>query len=93
MTAADVAWRADLDALTFRPKGRAGACFVHRRAFRALAGAVEGDACLEFFVEHRDAFERAAEAKIMRRNVPDGQNFHLTSRDIRRSMALPLERS
>ena len=41
------------------------------------------DACIAYFIAHEDAFRASAQAKIGRRRLPPGANFHLTSRDLR----------
>ncbi|MCP8938049.1 hypothetical protein NK718_05940 [Alsobacter sp. SYSU M60028] len=82
-------WRDDVDALAFRPPGRAGLCFVHRLAFRALLRAEPAPvACLAFFRRHAAAFEAAALAKASARALPDDANFHLTSRDVARRLTV-----
>ncbi len=83
-------WRAEIDALAFRPPGHQGWCAVHRLAFRALLGATgTPDACLAFFAVHRPAFDRAAAAKIARCRLSASANLHLTSRDVARAMDPP----
>jgi hypothetical protein len=82
-------WRGDIDALAFRPDGRPEFCMVHRRAFRTLMGAnPTPEDCEAFFRGHRGAFEAAAHAKIAEKDIARGTNFHLTSRDIARRLAL-----
>jgi hypothetical protein len=93
MPSGDMIWRQDLDALVFRPKGYQGGCFVHRLAFRFHDSEASRESCKKFFRANVDAFERAAQAKIRRGRVLDGENFHLTSRDIRRAMSLPRDAS
>ena len=81
-------WRADVDALAFRPAGHAGFCMVHRLAFRVLVGASAApEDCLALFAGERAAFETAARAKIARRTLAPEANFHLDSRDIRAALA------
>jgi hypothetical protein len=80
-------WRHDIDALAFGPDGHHGLCMVHRRAFRTLLRFYpEPRDCEEFFRANEDAFRAAASAKILRRDVARGVNFHLTSRDVTREM-------
>lgn len=80
------AWREAIDALAFRPAGHDGWCVVHRRALGTVIGRGAGrEACLAWFAEHADLFERAARAKIDRAGLPRGANFHLTSRDLKRA--------
>ena len=79
-------WRHDVDALVFRPNGHEGSCFIHRLAFRSMSGAVGEDGCEAYFRVHREAFERAAQAKIQRAGLAPEQNLHLTSRDVRRAL-------
>lgn len=82
------AWRADIDALAFRPDRHGGVCMVHRHAFRTLLRRMPdpGD-CLAFYRDHSAAFQAAAAAKLRRDAVADDVNFHLTSRDLARQMA------
>ena len=82
-----MAWRRDIDALTFQPDGRGAFCVVHRRAFRTLMRIDPTPAeCEVFFRVHCAAFEAAATAKIRAGRLADGLNFHLTSRDVARQM-------
>lgn len=83
----DLTWRHDIDALVFTPSGHKGGCFIHRLAFRSLNGEGHRESCEAYFRANKDVFERAAQAKIRRASVPTGQNFHLTSRDVRRALA------
>ena len=86
MAADDLTWRYDVDALVFRPNGHEGSCFIHRLAFRSMSGDVGQEGCEAYFRGHREAFERAARAKIRTANLGMEQNFHLTSRDVRRAI-------
>jgi len=86
MPADDLTWRHDVDALVFRPNGHEGSCFIHRLAFRSISGEGDREGCEAYFQAHRVAFERAAQAKIRRASVPMEENFHLTSRDVRRAL-------
>ena len=80
-------WRDDIDALAFQPREHAGLCMVHRRAFRTLLRAMPSPQdCVEFFNTHREAFQAAAFAKLLRVNLLTTANFHLTSRDIVRQL-------
>ena len=87
MTTDELTWRHDVDALVFQPSWHEGSCFVHRLAFRTMTGKIGPEGCEAYFRVHRDAFERAARAKIRRAGLPTGENFHLTSRDVRRALA------
>jgi hypothetical protein len=76
-------WRSDIDALTFEPEGHTSTCAVHRLAFRTLLGRTPAPAdCTEYFKANEPAFHAAALAKILRRGLAPGANFHLTSRDV-----------
>ena len=76
-------WRSDIDALAFEPAGHAGSCTVHRLAFRTLLGRMPTpEDCVAFFAANAPAFQAAARAKIARRRLAPGANFHLTSRDV-----------
>jgi hypothetical protein len=80
-------WRSDIDALAFAPEGHAGICTVHRLAFRTLLGRTPGPGdCMAYFAAHERAFHAAAAAKIARRGLGPGANFHLTSRDAARAI-------
>jgi hypothetical protein len=82
-------WRNDIDALAFRLADHQGLCMVHRRAFRTLLRAIPSpQQCIDFYFNHQDAFEAAAHAKMLRENVADIANFHLTSRDIARQLKI-----
>jgi len=86
MTAHDLTWRHDIDALVFRPNGHEGSCFIHRLAFRSMSGEAGQERCEAYFRVHQKAFERAAQGKIRRAGLTMEQNFHLTSRDVRRAL-------
>jgi hypothetical protein len=80
-------WREDIDALAFQPDGHTGFCMVHRRAFRTLLRTTPSPRqCIEFFNAHREAFQAAAHAKLLRNCVSANANFHLTSRDVIRQL-------
>lgn len=91
------AWREDLDALQFPVPGHDADCLIHRLAFRAIVRASaqtrpaipDPAACLALFVRETAAFHAAAQAKILRQQIPTGKNLHLNSRDIRRAMTEP----
>ncbi len=83
----DLTWRHDIDALVFTPRGHKAGCFIHRLAFRSLSGEGSRESCEVYFRANKDAFERAARAKIQKAGVSVEQNFHLTSRDVRRALA------
>jgi len=85
---AAVGWRADVEALAFRPEAHGGVCMVHRHAFRTLLGYMPSpDDCTAFFHLHAAAFHVAARAKIARAGLAGDANLHLTSRDVARTMA------
>ncbi|MGY3602872.1 hypothetical protein [Bradyrhizobium sp. Leo121] len=80
-------WRSDIDSLAFRPSGHMGICVMHRRAFRTLLGCMpSSQQCIDFYLIHRDSFEAAARAKLAARSIRETDNFHLTSRDVRRRL-------
>ena len=80
-------WRRDIDALVFPVEPHSGTCAVHRRAFRTLLHYdPEPEDCLRYFTEAEPAFKAAAQAKIAKKNIRAGMNFHLTSRDIERKL-------
>ena len=80
-------WRHDIDALAFQPEGHRGICVVHRLAFRTLMRLVPTpDACMDYFIRNEEAFRASAQAKIARKCVQPGTNFHLTSRDLAREL-------
>jgi hypothetical protein len=80
-------WRHDIDALAFQPEGHRGICVVHRLAFRTLMRLVPTpEACITYFTAHEGAFRASARAKISRRRLQPGANFHLTSRDLARAL-------
>ena len=84
-----VIWRGDIEAFAFQPAGRQGYCIVHRRAFRTLLGfSPTPQECESFFRAHLDAFQAAANAKIVEKNIASEVNFHLTSRDVARRLML-----
>ena len=84
----DVIWREDIDSLAFRPSGHAGYCVVHRLAFRTLLrGVALPETCRAFFADHRETFEAAARQKSALKGLAMDASFHLTSRDLRRSLA------
>ena len=86
MAADDLTWRHDIDALVFRPNGHEGSGFIHRLAFRSMSEEAGQEGCEAYFRAHREAFERAARAKIRKAGLAMEQNFHLTSRDVRRAL-------
>jgi hypothetical protein len=80
-------WRNDIDALAFQPADHGGLCMVHRHAFRTLLRAIPSpQQCLDFYCSHEEAFEAAARAKMLRKDLAAIANFHLTSRDIARQL-------
>ena len=87
MAASELTWRHDVDSLVFRPNWHEGYCFIHRLAFRSMSDQVDQEGCEAFYRAHKEAFEQAAQSKIRRAGLAPEQNFHLTSRDIRRALA------
>jgi hypothetical protein len=87
-------WREEIDSLAFRPNGHAGWCVVHRLAFRALLGyAATPQACCDYFENRQSIFASAASTKIARTGIAPENNFHLNSRDIRRTLSLKISGS
>lgn len=86
MMADNLTWRHDIGALAFRPSGHEGFCVIHRLAFRSMGGEMGQEGCEAYFRSHRQGFERAARAKIRRAGLTMEENFHLTSRDVRRAL-------
>ncbi|CAO3362318.1 hypothetical protein [Azospirillum melinis] len=84
MSGEGLSWRADIDALVFRPAGHGGWCAVHRLAFRALLGKRKPtpEDCLAFAAAYRASFEAAAAGKIVQRGYGAAASLHLTSRDV-----------
>jgi len=59
---------------------------IARRVFHDLAGfRPTPEQCIEYFHLHRTEFERAAQAKIIARDLTEDGNLRLTGRDLRRS--------
>lgn len=82
------AWRADIEALSFRPDGHAGVCMIHRHAFRTLLKRMPTpEECAAFFRAQETAFHFAARGKIAHARLAPDANLHLTSRDLARAMA------
>jgi hypothetical protein len=82
-------WREDIEALAFRPDDHGGFCMVHRLAFRTLLRfCPQPAACEAFFRANQQAFQAAARAKIDRDEVEHAVNFHLTSREVSRQIAV-----
>jgi hypothetical protein len=80
-------WRSDIDSLAFRPSGHMGLCVIHRRALRTLLGCTPSpQQSIDFYLIHSDSFEAAARAKLAAGNIQETENFHLTSRDVRRQL-------
>ncbi len=80
-------WRSDIDALMFEADDQLGLCMVHRHAFRTLLRSVPTpDECVAYFNSHQSAFQAAAAAKVGRKKLAAGVNFHLTSRDVAREL-------
>jgi hypothetical protein len=84
-------WRSDIDSLAFHPSGHSGFCVVHRRAFGTLLGsAASPQQSIDFYRLHRDAFDAAAHSKLEARAIAASENFHITSRDVRRQLKNPV---
>ena len=80
-------WRPDIDSLSFQPRGHAGQCVIHRRAFATILGfEPTPDDCAACFQQRLPTFEAAAAAKISRTALAADASFHLTSRDILRAV-------
>jgi hypothetical protein len=80
-------WRSDIDSLAFRPSGHIGMCVIHRHAFRTLLGCTPSpQQSIDFYLMHRASFEAAARAKLAAKRIQEMENFHLTSRDVRRRL-------
>ena len=80
-------WSDELDALRFSVPGHGAPCAMHRLAFKALLGKQpHKEACLQYFAENREAFLKAASAKITRLTLPTDRSLHINSRDDRRAM-------
>jgi hypothetical protein len=43
---------------------------------------------MAYFIRNEEAFRASAQAKITRRRLPPGANFHLTSRDLARALTV-----
>lgn len=86
-------WSDTLDALRFSVPGHGALCAMHRLAFRALLGKEpQKEACLQFFADNREAFLKAASAKISSLKLPADRSLHINSRDVRRALtADPIE--
>ena len=86
-------WSDALDALRFSVPGHGAPCAMHRLAFRALLGEEpQKEVCLQFFAEHREAFLKAASAKISSMKLAADRSLHINSRDVRRALtADPIE--
>ena len=46
------------------------------------------EACMAYFIQNEGAFRASAQAKISRRHLEPGANFHLTSRDLARALTV-----
>jgi hypothetical protein len=80
-------WRSDIDSLAFRPSGHMGLCVTHRRAFGTLLGCTASpQQSIDFYLKHHASFEAAARAKLAATSIRETENFHLTSRDVRRHL-------
>jgi len=84
----DAIWRADLEAVEFRPHNHGGVCMIHRLAFRTLIGrSPDAAKCLVFFEDNKLAILRAAKLKMSTGKIADHRNFHLNSRDVRKFLS------
>ena len=80
-------WREDIDALQFAA-GDGCHCFIHRLALRTLLGVRPSPKeCLAFARQNAAALLAAARQKIEASETLAQRNFHLDSRQIRRSLS------
>ncbi len=81
-------WRAEINAIEFRPCGHRGSCVVHKLAIRTIVGfSPDAQDCLAFSRSHSDALVRAASAKIADGHIPVDKSFNLNSREIRAAIS------
>jgi hypothetical protein len=82
----DARWNGDSDAVEFTVTlgEYVGTVRVGRDVLRRLiAGPVAPDTCLQAYYQLRTELERAAEAKLRRRELAADGNLDLTGRDLR----------
>ncbi len=82
----DAHWNADLEAVEFGFElgEYKGTVRLPRVVLRRLVGApLTPEACLAAYHEHRTRLERAAEAKLRRRELTEDGNVELSGRDLR----------
>lgn len=83
-------WNDQINALEFAPTGHDLTCVIHRLAFRAFMKLPKPRSleCLLYVADQRAAFDAAAISKAKRLGLSPGARFHITSRDVRRSLNL-----
>lgn len=84
----DARWNAALDGVEFGIEigEYRGVVRVRREVFRRLLElSATPEKCIEAYHLRRTEFERAAEAKLRRRELTDDGNIELTGRDLRRA--------
>ena len=82
----DGRWNPDSSCVEFSVAlgGYEGVVRVPREVMQRLAGgSASPEACVEFYFIHRTRFERAAEAKLRRRELDGDGNVTLTLVDLR----------
>src|SRR5664279_3236404 len=82
----DARWNHDINAVEFSicVGEYQGTVRVAKIVFRQLLSAsVSPEKCLEAYHLHRTNFERAAEAKLRRKELSEDGNLDLTGRDLR----------
>ena len=81
----DIAWNEERRAVEFGIEvgEYRGRVFVPRAVFQALIPAPTPEACVEAYHLDRTRFERAAEAKIIRRELTEDAHILLTLKDLR----------
>jgi len=82
----DARWNGESDAVEFTVTvgEYVGTVRVGRDVLRRfMAGPVAPDACLQAYYQLRTELERAAEAKLRRRELAEDGNLDLTGRDLR----------
>lgn len=88
----DARWNPETEAVEFSVEigDYAGTVRVPRIIFRRLlAASAPPERCLEIYHLHRVRFERAAEAKLRRRELTDDGNVEITGRDLRSADSIP----
>lgn len=83
-------WNQEIDALEFVVLGHELTCVIHRLAFRVLLKVSPPTIsdCLRYSSHQRRAFDEAALSKAKRMALAPGTRFHITSRDVRKSLCL-----